>query len=114
MDRDTWPARKAELAAIFRTRTRDEWCSMLEGTDVCFAPVLSLDEAPRHPHLAARSTFGEIDGVVQPMPAPRFSRTPGEVRRPPVGPGTDTDEVLAELGLGNDDVAKLRDGGVVA
>jgi len=74
-----WPQARAVLAARFLTRTRDAWCSLLEGTDVCFAPVLSLEEAPRHPHLRARGTFIDIDGVVQPAPAPRFSRTPAAV-----------------------------------
>ena len=105
---------KERLAAVFRTRTRAEWTELLEGTDVCFAPVLSLSEAPQHPHLAARGTFVDVDGVTQPAPAPRFSRTPGAVARPPVPIGTDTDDVLAGLGLDADQVAKLRDAGIVA
>jgi crotonobetainyl-CoA:carnitine CoA-transferase CaiB-like acyl-CoA transferase len=83
-DRAQWPKARTLLAERFRTRSRDEWCAALEGTDVCFAPVLSLDEAPRHPHLRARQTFIEVDGVVQPAPAPRFSRTPSAVPRSPV------------------------------
>ena len=82
MEREAWPSLKAKLAAIFRTKTRDEWCTIMEGTDVCFAPVLTINEAPRHPHLVARKTFVERHGVTQPAPAPRFSRTPSAVREP--------------------------------
>ncbi|RPI43019.1 MAG: CoA transferase [Betaproteobacteria bacterium] len=82
-DRNRWPEARSTLAARFRTRTRAEWCALLEGTDVCFAPVLSLDEAPAHPHLRARGTFIEADGVVQPAPAPRFSRTPAAIPESP-------------------------------
>jgi len=77
MDRSQWPALKERMAGIFRQKTRDEWCALMEGTDVCFAPVLTMDEAPLHPHNQARGTFVEVDGVVQPAPSPRFSRTPG-------------------------------------
>ncbi len=76
-DRARWPELRERLAACFKTRTRDEWCALLEGSDACFAPVLDWDEAPRHPHNQARQTFVEIDGVVQPAAAPRLSRTPG-------------------------------------
>lgn len=76
LDRADWPAAKARLRDLFRTRTRDEWCALLEDTDACFAPVLTLDEAPRHPHAMARETFITVDGKVQPAPAPRFSATP--------------------------------------
>ena len=81
MNPAAWPDLKQKLAAIFSTRPRDAWCAVLEGTDVCFAPVLDWDEAPQHPHNAARETFIKVDGVVQPAPAPRFSRTVAEVRR---------------------------------
>jgi alpha-methylacyl-CoA racemase len=80
MDRDAWPSLKQKLTGIFRTKTRDEWCSIMEGTDICFAPVLSLSEAPSHPHMAARKTFVERHGTIQPAPAPRFSRTPSVIR----------------------------------
>ena len=113
-DQGGWPARKAELAALFRTRTRAEWCELLEHTDVCFAPVLSPAEARQHPHNLARGTFVEVDGTGQPAPAPRFSRTPGEVARPPARPGSHTDEVLAERGFAPDEIAKLRGAGAVA
>ncbi|HET6811313.1 MAG TPA: CaiB/BaiF CoA-transferase family protein [Acidimicrobiales bacterium] len=113
MDRAQWPALKARLAEVFRTRTRDEWCEVMEGTDVCFAPVLSMSEASGHPHNRHRGTFVEVAGVVQPGPAPRFSRTPGAVSRPPVHPGQDTEAVLSELGFGPEEVAELRASGAV-
>ncbi|MGH7821579.1 MAG: CaiB/BaiF CoA transferase family protein, partial [Candidatus Binatia bacterium] len=98
-DRAEWPAMKERLTALFRTKTRDEWCRIMEGSDVCFAPVLSLREAPAHPHNVARKAFVEVDGAVQPAPAPRFSRTPAAVPRPPAVPGEHTDEVLGEWGF---------------
>jgi len=82
MDREAWPALRQKLAEVFKTKTRDEWCAIMEGTDVCFAPVLTLAEAPLHPHMAARKTFVERHGVTQPAPAPRFSRTPSTIREP--------------------------------
>jgi alpha-methylacyl-CoA racemase len=85
----------------------------MEHTDVCFAPVLSLSEAPKHPHNVERGTFIELNGVVQPAPAPRFSKTPGGVQRPPSHAGQHTDEVLTEWGLDADRVAKLREAGAV-
>jgi alpha-methylacyl-CoA racemase len=114
MDRSRWPALKEKLAEVFRSRTRDEWCDEMEGTDVCFAPVLSMDEAPSHPHNVARGAFVERDGVVQPAPAPRFSRTPAALDRPPASPGQHTDEVLADWGFSTDEVAALRSAGAVA
>ncbi len=113
-DRAHWPAMKERMAAIFKAKTRDEWCAIMEGTDVCFAPVLSLGEAPQHPHNVQRGTFVELDGVVQPAPAPRFSATPVSVQRPPAHAGQHTDEVLREWGLDADRVAKLRDAGAIA
>ena len=111
-DRAAWPEMRARLAAIFRTRTREEWCAIMEGTDICFAPVLSMTEAPRHPHAQARGAFVDIDGVPQPAPAPRFSRTPPEARVAP-GRGADTEAVLREAGFGEGEVAELREAGVV-
>jgi alpha-methylacyl-CoA racemase len=99
---------------VFRSRTRDEWCEIMEGTDVCFAPVLSLTEAPQHPHNVERGTFVEVAGVTQPAPAPRFSRTVAEIQRPPSHAGQHTDEILGELGYGAERVASLRDSGAVA
>jgi len=82
MDRKAWPALKQKLIDVFKTKTRDEWCKIMEGTDVCFAPVLTMAEAPQHPHMAARKTFVSRHGVTQPAPAPRFSRTPSAIREP--------------------------------
>ncbi|WP_334143864.1 CaiB/BaiF CoA transferase family protein [Rhabdothermincola sp.] len=113
-DRSQWPAMKERFAEIFRTRTRDEWCELLEGTDACFAPVLSMAEAPHHPHNEHRGTFVTRNGVVQPAPAPRFSRTPAEIQRPPAFPGQHTDEALVEWGFAPDRVAELRQAGAIA
>ena len=113
-DRSAWPDLKERLAAIFKAKTRDEWCDLMEGTDVCFAPVLSLAEAPQHPHNVHRGTFTEVAGVVQPAPAPRFSATPPAVSRPPSHAGQHTDEVLTDWGLPADQVAKLRESGAIA
>jgi alpha-methylacyl-CoA racemase len=112
LDRDGWPALRARLAARFRTRTRDEWCALLEGTDACVAPVLSLAEAPAHPHNRARATFVEVGGVPQPAPAPRFSRTPCATPIPPTGPGDPT-ATLAAWGVPPERVAHLRAGGAL-
>jgi alpha-methylacyl-CoA racemase len=98
-DPSAWPAGRERLAAIFRTRTRDEWCRILEGFDTCFAPVLNMDEAPAHPHHVARGTFTEVGGVVQPSPAPRFGRTPAGPPGPPVMAGQHTTEVLNDWGF---------------
>jgi len=114
MKRAGWAPQKERLRAIFKSKTRDEWCEIMEGTDVCFAPVLSMDEAPQHPHMAARKSFVEIAGVTQPAPAPRFDRTPPATPKPPAHPGQHTDEVLAEFGFGGDEIAKLRASGAVA
>jgi len=114
MDRSQWPALKAKLAEVIKSRTRDEWCEEMEGTDVCFAPVLSMEEAAAHPHNVARGTFADREGVLQPAPAPRFSRTAPALDRPPSFPGQHTDEVLADWGFGSDEVAALRAAGAVA
>jgi alpha-methylacyl-CoA racemase len=108
-----WPELKRRFAALFAARTRDDWCALLEGTDVCFAPVLDMAEAPHHPHNAARATFVERDGVTQPAPAPRFSRTPAEIGPPPSKPGQDSAQVLAEWGWSGASVEALRRAGVV-
>ena len=112
-DRAAWPDRKADLAALFRTRTRQEWCELFEGSDACFAPVLSLAEAPTHLHNVARGTYVEHHGLVQPSPAPRFSRTPGALDRPPAAPGDHSDEVLSERGFTADEISRLRAEGAV-
>jgi alpha-methylacyl-CoA racemase len=80
MDRKAWPALKEKLAKVFRSKTREDWCKIMEGTDICFAPILTMAEAPKHPHMAARGVFVERHGVTQPAPAPRFSRTPSAIR----------------------------------
>jgi alpha-methylacyl-CoA racemase len=113
-DRVQWPALKERLAAIFRTKTRDEWSELMEGTDVCFAPVLSIPEAIEHPHNVDRDTFVEVAGIRQPGPAPRFSRTRPEISSPPPHAGQHTDEVLAAAGFDADRVAKLREAGAIA
>jgi alpha-methylacyl-CoA racemase len=114
MERDKWPAMKERFAAVFRTKTRDEWTAIFDGTDACAVPVLSPWEAHEHPHNAARSTFVEVDGVVQPAPAPRFSRTPSAVSRPPSPPGADTDTGLADWGVDIETIAKLREAGALS
>lgn len=98
-DPAAWPALRERIARAFMHRDRAGWASVFEGTDACVAPVLSLTEAPHHPHNTARNVFIEVDGVTQPAPAPRFSRTPAAVRRGPVPPGTDTREVLTDWGV---------------
>ena len=114
MDRAGWPELKARIGEVFMTKTRDQWCEIMDATDVCFAPVLSLEEAPRHPHNQHRKVFTEIAGVTQPNPSPRFSRTKEEIQGPPAHPGQDTDEVLSSAGYDSDDILKLRDVGAVA
>ena len=114
MDRSQWPARKDDIAAVFKTKTRDEWCELMERTDVCFAPVLSMDEAPEHEHNVARGTFTTKDGMVQPSPAPRFSRTSPSLDLPPAHAGQHTDEVLRSFGFDEAEVTKLRETGAVA
>jgi alpha-methylacyl-CoA racemase len=108
-----WPELKRKFADIFAARTRDEWCRLLEGTDVCFAPVLDMAEAPRHPHNAARATFVEVDGVTQPAPAPRFSRTQAVLGAPPSRPGQDGATVLEDWGWSAASVDALRRAGVL-
>ncbi|MBB4158237.1 CaiB/BaiF CoA transferase family protein [Streptomyces cinereoruber] len=113
-DRSRWAEMRTTLAAAFRTRTRDEWSDLAIGQEVCFAPVLSMAEAPHHPHLRERGTFVEVDGVVQPAPAPRFSRTPGAIQGPPSHPGQDTGEVLVDWGFTPADLAALRAAGAIS
>jgi alpha-methylacyl-CoA racemase len=113
LDRSQWPKLHERLTAIFKSRTRDEWCEIMEGSDVCFAPVLSMGEAPLHPHNVHRGTFVEHGGVVQAAPAPRFSRTPPEIARPAPHIAQDTDAVLASHGFGAAEIAKLRESGAI-
>jgi len=112
LDRDGWPVARERLAAVFRTRTRDQWCALLEGTDACVAPVLSLLEAPAHPHNQARATFVEVAGALQPAPAPRFSRTPCPTPAPPSA-GGDPAAALTAWGLAPGAAARLLATGAV-
>jgi alpha-methylacyl-CoA racemase len=112
--RDNWTIGKEYFAGIFRTKTRAEWCQLLEGTDCCFAPVLSLDEAPQHPHNHQRGVFQEFHGVMQPSPAPRFSRTPGSIQRPAPILGANCREVLREwLARTDEQIDALLNSGVI-
>ena len=104
---EQWPAKKAQLAECFRRKTRDEWCAIMEGTDICFAPILKISEAPGHPANVARQTYIEVDGQVHPSPAPRFSRTPSQVRHGAPQPGCDTQSVLQGLGYSDADITKI-------
>ncbi len=113
MDREHWPEMKARFAQIFATKTRDQWEEVFAGTDACVAPVLGLAEAPEHPHNKARGTFVEVGGVLQPGPAPRFSRTPSSVRRPPPHPGQWGDEALTAWGVPAEEIAALRRAGAI-
>ena len=114
LDRETWPELRGRFADIFRSRTRDEWCEVMEGREVCFAPVLSVEEAVKHPHMRARDSFLDVDGVLQPAPAPRFSRTPASVQRGPPIPGSNTNEILSMWGFSDAEIADLRKNGAIA
>jgi alpha-methylacyl-CoA racemase len=111
MDRAQWPSLKEKLAAVIKTKTRDEWDAAMLGSDVCYAPVLTISEAPKHPHNVARQTFIEVDGIVQPAPAPRFSRTVPEVTSGPKG--ADNAASLKAWGFSDADVAKLTAAGAI-
>jgi alpha-methylacyl-CoA racemase len=113
-NQDKWPAMAERLTEVMRTRTRAQWCEIMEGTDVCFAPVLRFTEAPQHPAAQARSSYIELDGVTQPAPAPRFSRTASEVAHPVHGAGEDTDAVLGAMGFEAQEIRSLRDRGSIA
>jgi len=114
MSRDSWPEQKEAIKKIILDKTRDEWCELMEGTDVCFAPVLDMSEAPKHPHNIERKTFIDLEGVTQPAPAPRFSRTEPEVVSSPSVVGEHTDEVLTSIGLSDEDINTLKTSGAVA
>jgi alpha-methylacyl-CoA racemase len=109
MDRSGWPALRARFTELFASKTRDEWVKVFEGSDACFAPVLTMSEATNDPHIRARATVIERDGVAQPAPAPRFGRTGAEIARSAPWPGQHTDEALADWGFASDEIAKLRD-----
>jgi alpha-methylacyl-CoA racemase len=108
MERAHWPALKQKLAAAFKQKTRAEWCALLEGSDACFAPVLSMSEAAAHPHMRARGTLVELGGVLQPAPAPRFGRTQPALPAAPSHPGQDTDAALHAWGISTERIAALR------
>ena len=114
MSRDSWPEQKEAIKKIILDKTRDEWCELMEGTDVCFAPVLDMSEAPKHPHNIERKTFIDLEGVTQPAPAPRFSRTEPEVASSPSIVGEHTDEVLTSIGFSDEDISTLKTSGAVA
>lgn len=112
-DRQGWDALREKLADIFKTKTRDEWTAFLQDTDICYAPVLDLDEVAEHPQIKARETLVDRDGVVQPAPAPRFSRTPSAIQAPPAAPGEHTDAALADWGFAAGQIAELKDKGAI-
>lgn len=113
MDRSAWPSLKAKLQDVLRTKTQAEWCAIMDATDICFAPVLDLEEAPKHAHNVARETFVTIEGVVQPAPAPRFSATPGAIQGPPPRIGAHNDEALTDWGFTAAEVAALKEKGAL-
>ncbi len=113
-DREGWPVLRQRLTEAFRTRTRDEWCEIMANRDVCFAPVLSMAEARRHPHQRARDAYVEVGGTLQPRPTPRFSRTDAAVQRPPADNGEHTEAVLADWGFSPGEIAALREAGATA
>lgn len=110
---DKWPELKAELTEVFLSKTRDEWCEIMEGSDVCFAPILSISEAVEHPHNKARQTFVEVDGITQPAPAPRFSRSKPEIRNNARLAGQDTMGVLSDWGFSESEIESLKSQGAV-
>ena len=112
-DQKSWPALRERFTELFKSKTRAEWCDLLEGSDACFAPVLPMSEAAQHPHITARGTLVEFEGLTQPAPAPRFSRTKPELWRAAPTPGEHTDEVLTEWGFASDEVARLREAGAI-
>lgn len=114
MDQSLWPELKQDLAEVFKTKTQKQWCDIMEGTDVCFAPILSMTEAPSHPHNAERNTYIEVDGFMQPAPAPRFSRTPSEVQHGQrKSTGEDGESVLANAGFSASEIESLKSEGVL-
>ena len=113
MDRSAWPSLKAKLAEVLKTKTQAEWCAIMDATDICFAPVLDLEEAPKHAHNVARETFVTIEGVVQPAPAPRFSATPGAIQGPPPKIGAHNEEALSQWGFSGAEIEALKASGAL-
>ena len=112
-DQSTWEEKKQRMAQLVRLKTREEWDELMLGSDVCYAPVLDFEEAPKHPHNVARQSFVEVEGVMQPAPAPKFSRTPGRVQMPPPSPGQHTSEILSEWGFSASEIEILKNVGAV-
>ncbi len=112
-DRAQWPMMKQKLEDVFKTKTRDEWCQIMEGSDVCFAPVLTMSEAPHHPAAKARNAYVDVGGFNQPAPAPRFSRTVEATPKPAPKRGSNTEEVLEQSGFSAAEIAELKKGGIV-
>ena len=112
-DKATWPALREQMTATVKSKTRDEWVALLDGSDCCFAPVLDLEEAPDHKQNVARKAFVDVGGIRQPAPAPRFSRTPGAVSRPYATPGEHGEAILRDWGFAEDEVQKLKDAGAL-
>ena len=113
-DRASWPAVKQKLGRIFKSKTRAEWCDIMEGSDVCFAPVLTMQESIEHPHMKQRETYSTCRGITQPAPAPRFDRTPCEIRLPPPQPGEHTEQALKDWGFAGEEIKELRDSSAIA
>ncbi|MDA1369784.1 MAG: CaiB/BaiF CoA-transferase family protein [Proteobacteria bacterium] len=113
LDQNAWPAKRVILESLFKTKTQQQWCDIMEGTDVCFAPVLNLVEAPDHPHNKARNTFVEVENVTQPAPAPRFSRTQGAIQSAAALAGEHTEEILANWGFTEAEIAELNQNNAV-
>jgi len=113
MDRSKWPRLKEKVAAVFKSKSREQWCALMEGSDVCFAPVLTLGESLAHPHNLARKVFLDVEGVMQPAPAPRFSRTPGQIQAPPSPTGARAEKALMRWGFDGEQIQALRQAGVM-
>jgi alpha-methylacyl-CoA racemase len=113
MDKASWPHLKERLTAIFQTKTRDQWCEIMEATDVCFAPVLTMSEAAAHPHNVERQMIVNVGGIKQPAPAPRFSRTTAEIASPPAHPGQHSREILTDWGFASVEIDRLLGSGAV-
>ncbi|MBL4869102.1 MAG: CoA transferase, partial [Pseudomonadales bacterium] len=109
LDESGWAIMKEKLTAIFLSKTRTEWCDIMEGSDVCFAPILNMEESINHPHNVDRNTFVEIGGIMQPAPAPRFDRTPSDIPKPSSAPGEDTVAVLSDWGFDDKEIQGLKD-----
>jgi alpha-methylacyl-CoA racemase len=112
-DRVRWPEMRERLASVFKSKTRDQWCEVMQGSDACFAPVLTLSEAPLHPHNRARDTFIDIEGVIQPAPAPRFSRSKTSISHVPPIIGANADQALGDWGFDPQEIAALRQAGAL-